>query len=210
MLCPTVLPKLWGQFNLLPHALLGLVPILHVSSVLLSLSHLPVSRLDLASGIHPRGSELDWAHTALTTKFCLCNSKIQSQRAAATEFVCARGFLGLFPCLSPKSTMKKIFFSSVIPLALTFVPLLPAKCPIPVLISSPPQPVENLPSKDSLGLEISKTGMNFSSLSCFVRTQFCSHLSPRGAGLEGYNHRAISSQLFHRSAFGKDQQSPRK
>lgn len=170
MLCPTVLPKLWGQFNLLPHALLGLVPILHVSSVLLSLPHLPVSRLDLASVIHPHGSELDWAHAALTTKFCLFNSKIQSQRAAATEFVCARGFLGLFSCLSPKSTVKKIFFSSVIPLPLTFLPLLPAKCPIPILISSPLQPVENLPSKDSLGLEISKTGMNFSSLSCFVRT----------------------------------------
>lgn len=60
MLCPTVLPKPWGQFNFLPQAFLGLVPIFHVSSELFSLSHLPVSWLDLASVTHPHGSSQIW------------------------------------------------------------------------------------------------------------------------------------------------------
>lgn len=131
MLCPPMLKMLWRQLNPMPHACLGLSPILHASPDLLCLSHLPVARLDLASAVHPHGSELDLADRALTTatKFLPLRQQIQSQWAATTEFVCAWGFVGLFPCLSAKSNMNKIFSSSVIPLALTFVPLLPAKYP---------------------------------------------------------------------------------
>lgn len=88
MLCPTGLKMFWGQLNPMPHTFLGLCPILHVSSALLCLSHLPVARLALASAVHPHGSELDLAYTALTTatKFLPLQQQIQSQWVATTEF----------------------------------------------------------------------------------------------------------------------------
>lgn len=120
MLSPTVLPELWGQFNLLPQAFLGLVPILHVSSVLLSLSHLSLfsSPCILAwPGLSdsPTGQKLDLTHTALTTKFCLYNSKIQSQWAANSVICLCMRVLGAFPLVCIQNPPWRKYFCALWP-----------------------------------------------------------------------------------------------
>lgn len=81
MLYPTVLKMLRGQLDPMSHGFLGLFPILHVSSALLCLPYLPVTWLDLDPVVHPHGSELDLAYTAMTTatKFLPLQQQIQSQ-----------------------------------------------------------------------------------------------------------------------------------
>lgn len=132
MLCPTVLKMLWGQLNPMPHAFIGLSATLHTSSAFLCLFHLPVARLDLVCG--PSMQQRAWSssHSSDNSHKVSASSTANSVSVSCNHCICLCVRVhGAAPLLaSKKSNSNKIFSSSVIPLALTFVPLLPAKCPV--------------------------------------------------------------------------------
>ena len=194
MLCPTVLKMLWGQFNPMQNSFLGLST--HPSCELCpSLPSSPPSSLAWPGLSRPS----TWqrasfgSHSPANSHDVSASSTANSVSVRCNHWIClCVRVLGAAPLLDSKIQHQQNIFEPCNPMALTFVPLPPAKYPIFSLIQSPLKSVKNLTFRDSLVLEISEMGMNFSSLSAEKGFNSASIWIPWPAGLGGYSHRAPS------------------